>query len=212
MTDPDIEYVRSCLHAGAVRSPCLEMGAGYGGGTCRELLSATGISYFATDVTKSAVVDYVIDFEADPDHVSEVVGHRTFGSVLCLNVLEHCFEPIKVLDNALSLLRAGGTCVVIVPTVWPLHDFPRDCYRMNPNFYEEYCARRSVRLVPDLFRYVGRGPVRDHRSADGAYRLPLVGTRFKRFWSRIIHRLFGTAGRGMFFPSHLAIGCVMEKP
>ena len=52
-------------------------------------------------------VDYPADFEKPEDMgVFRPIG--LLGSVLILNVLEHTFDPIRVLDNAATLLRPGG--------------------------------------------------------------------------------------------------------
>lgn len=128
-------------------------------------------------------------------------------------MLEHTFEPLQVLDNIFSLLVAGGTCVVVAPAVWPLHDYPMDCYRLNPNFYEQYARRRGVHLEEQLFEYVGRGKVRDFQDGAGRYALPPpTPSLLKGLRSKVVHRLFDTSGRGMFFPSQVGIGCVLRKP
>lgn len=213
MINADVQYVRKMLEAGVIRSPCLELGVGYGGETNKALLQQANIKYLGTDMIVGPEVDYVVNFEESCDVIHECFKMAPpLSSALVLNVLEHTFDPIRILDNVFSLLVAGGTCVIITPTVWPLHNYPCDCWRINPNFYEEYCKRRRHRLLVNTFEYVGYHPVRQNLDSTGQYQLPLpTQNRAKRLWSRLVHKVFNTYGRGMFFPSHIATGVVIEK-
>jgi SAM-dependent methyltransferase len=213
MVEDDIEYLQACINAGLVQSPCLELGVGYEGPNNKERLRQAGIIYFGSDLRAGQSVDYVVDFESASEEVQKSVDYTQFGSVLVLNVLEHTFDPIKVLDNVFCILRSGGTCVVITPTVWPIHNYPIDCWRINPNFYEEYCHRRSLILCEEFFEYIGMHPIKKNMDLNGTYVLPSPAqNKLKNVRSRIIHKLFNTSGRGMFFPSHVATGVVMRKP
>ena len=124
-------------------------------------------------------MDFVADFERAEDMA---VFDRTapFGTILILNVLEHTFNPLQVLDNARALLKPGGALVVLTPAVWPLHNYPFDAWRILPDFYTEYARRRGMRLLAAHFEYVGFGDV--SRSAMGEdslhfrLRLPDVGS------------------------------------
>lgn len=211
MTEGDADYVSRLLAAGMVGGPVLELGAGYGGQTCRQAVKAARLDYFATDIDGDAV-DFVADF-SDRSSVVGAFAGRTFGTVLVLNVLEHTFEPIPVLDNAASLLREGGRLVIVTPAVWPIHRFPVDCYRLLPDFYVRYAHSRGLPLDEHWFEYIGRGRVRDHVGGSSEPRLPAPAQgRWGRWKSRVVHRLFDTSGRDMTFPSHVAIGAVLVKP
>jgi SAM-dependent methyltransferase len=213
MVGEDVEFVRKCLNSGIVRSPCLELGVGYQGPNNREMVRAANIEYFGTDISAGKDVDYIVDFEDSAETIAERFAGKRFGSVVVLNVLEHTFDPIRVLDNVFSILETRGTCIIVTPTIWPLHDFPQDCWRINPNFYEEYCKRRSLNLLREYFEYVGFHGVQERVDASGSYVLPSPdGSALGRMKSKVIHRIFDTCGRGMFFPSHVATGVVIEKP
>jgi SAM-dependent methyltransferase len=210
LTPEDIALVTRALAAGFIHDPVLEFGVGYDGPTCRRELTAAGFRHAGTDLHPGVGVDIVADFE-DPSHLSRFGSIGPFGSAIILNVLEHTFDPIRVLDNALSLVKPGGTMLIIAPAVWPLHDFPFDCCRLLPNFYEEYARRRRLHIQPDFFEYVGREKVTDARNIDGSYRFPRPGRSPAHGWySRIVHRAFNTMGRGMAHPSHLSVGCLFE--
>jgi hypothetical protein len=66
-------------------------------------------------------------------------------------------------------------------------------------------------LDEELFEFIGAGRISDFKDRTGheAMPLPAQANSGWRLWSRVIHRAFGTYGRGMAFPSHVAIGAVM---
>jgi SAM-dependent methyltransferase len=205
MVPNDLDYIRQVLAAGLIYGPVLELGAGYGGDTCRDAIEAAGFAYFASDAFAGPGVDYVADFE------KPVAIDRRFGSILVLNVLEHVFEPIEVLDNALLLLESGGTLVVLTPTIWPLHHYPIDSQRLLPSWYDRYAETRGLELVRDLFRFIPGGKVDEFRNERGYCYPPISQSALSLKWSAAVHKLFNTAGRGLTVPSHLAIAAVMQK-
>ena len=208
MVGVDLDYIRRLIAAGVITGPVLEMGTGYGGATSRALVEAAGLAYFGTDLASGDGVDVAADFERTED-MSLFAGIAPFGSILILNVLEHTFDPIRILDNARTLVRPGGSMVVLTPAVWPLHNFPMDAWRPLPNFYEEYARRRALKLRSDSFEYVGHGPVADFRNPDSTYAFPPPREPGLRRWlDRAVHKVFNTAGRGMFQPSCVAVGAV----
>lgn len=216
MFDPDIEFVKNCIAGGLVKSPCLELGAGYDGPNNRKLIEQAGVAYFATDIHPDSGVDYVVNFDDPPEFIEQSVGGKKFGSSLCLNVLEHTFDPIRVLDNIFTILRPDGACLITTPTVWPLHNYPMDCWRINPDFYVEYCRRRGLALLDEYFVFLsGRGEenVEATRQSNGTYVLPSPWpNKFSMVRSKLIHKLFDTPGRGMLFPSHVSTAVVIQKP
>jgi SAM-dependent methyltransferase len=120
-------------------------------------------------------------------------------------VLEHTFDPIRVLDNAATLLRPGGALVALTPSVWPLHNYPLDAWRILPNFYEEYAKRRGLDLLADYFEYgLARSRISGMRTGRTTIRHP-VGPGFAIGVSRVVHKAFNTFGRSMFQPSHVAV-------
>ena len=53
MTGPDVQFVEELLGSGLVLDPVLELGAGYGGSTCRELVTRSGRAYTCTLPSRS---------------------------------------------------------------------------------------------------------------------------------------------------------------
>jgi SAM-dependent methyltransferase len=205
----DQSFVEKCLQFGVIKSPCLEVGVGVDGAGLRWLLEPKGIEYFGADMNEHKEVDFVFNLEDDLTSIKAATRHQTFSSILILNVLEHTFEPIQVLDKMFALLSVGGTCIIIVPAVWPLHDWPMDCWRILPNFYEQYAQRRGYKLHPSLFDYVGnKGSI----TSASPYTFPNPSKSKAHYWrSRLIHKIFATFGRGVEFSNYLSIGVVIEK-
>jgi len=208
MTSQDLIYIKRLIEDRVITGPVLELGAGYGGETCKQLIANEGLVYYATDIVPSAGVDYVADFEGE-DIFKYFPRNLQFNIILILNVLEHTFDPIQVLDNARELLGPDGALVVVTPCIWPLHDFPIDCYRILPNFYERYAESRRMNLDRQRFEYLGYGLIASHSEA-GKHCFPLPTQGISYWKSRVVHRLFNTFGRGMSSPSHVAIGAVLH--
>ena len=210
MIDSDLNYIRVLISDNVISGPVLELGTGYGGATARAEIEAAKLQYYGTDLSPGPGVDFVADFEHS-DQMAIFDTATPFGSVLILNVLEHTFDPIRVLDNAAILLRSGGVLVVLTPSVWPLHNYPMDAWRILPNFYEEYAKRRGLDLVEQYFEYVGLGPVANFRNTDGTYSYPPpCRPGFRSTLSRAVHKSFNTFGRSMFQPSHIAVAAVFR--
>jgi SAM-dependent methyltransferase len=205
MVKNDIGFLKKVIKYGFVKSPCLELGVAVKSNSVKDVILAEGYEYSGTDILPGADVDYEADFQNEIA-VKECFKGKLFGTVIIFNVLEHVFEPIKLLDNAFSILKTLGTAVIVTPCIWPLHNYPCDVYRLNPDFYREYAKRRKLEIVNSLFEYVSRHNINYNND------LPLPSSqKWNIMYSRVIHKLFNTCGRGMLFPSHVSIGVVIVK-
>lgn len=210
MTDDDLNFIRRLLDDGKIQEPVLELGAGYGGSTCREVIRLANLEYRTTDFVSGPGVDFTADFEEED--VSLNFEGKKFGTILVLNVLEHVFEPIRVLDNVMRLARSGGTVVVTTPCIWPVHNYPVDCQRLLPDWYKAYAARRAgVEMIDEYFEFLGSGPVASFEEHGVRNIPPPWKSHFKKTYSRIIHKIFSTTGRGQWAPNHVMIGTVYKK-
>lgn len=212
MTENDQIYIEKLLSKKNFSGTFLELGAGYGGETCRDMIECRDFKYYATDMFDSKGVDFVADFTS-VDSVKRAFGDIKFDNVMILNVLEHTFDPLSIVDNCRSLLNPGGKLIIITPAIWTLHNYPIDCIRLLPDWYVQYAKGREFDLMWDCFDYVGYGPVANFKYENGDLMFPgpSAGNLAKYWWSRIIQKLFNTYGRSMSFPSHVAIGAVLLK-
>lgn len=105
-----MQYVATC-------DSVLEIGCGTG--TILALLPATrkcGVDISDTAIsyaTKKGIEGYVVNIDEDdlPFHDKE------FKAVICIEVLEHLFDPIHALAEANRVLVDGGRLVVTIPNI-----------------------------------------------------------------------------------------------
>ena len=83
----------------------------------------------------------VVNYEIVPYVSTDVVGvaellpflPNSFDAVLSLQVLEHVKDPFACAREMLRVLKPGGTLVVAVPFLQPLHAYPHHYYNMTSN-------------------------------------------------------------------------------
>ncbi len=217
----DLQFLRLAHTAGCVRGSCLEVGscnvAGTVAGEVRQLTCGWGLEYVGADAAAGPGVDLVVDFTSGPS-LQQLAGRR-WDTIVMFNVIEHVFDPITLLDNVTELLAPEGTLLISSPIVWELHRFPRDYWRPNPDFYEDYAERRGLALVRELFCFGLQNrlvPVSAYELPDGARRLPSLATAATTFgglraWtSRAVHRAFNTLGRNHPY-TWTALACALRR-
>ncbi len=84
-------------------------------------------SYSSLDIVDTPIVDIVCNAEEMP------IPDATYDLVLCTQVLEHCTYPAKIVDECYRVLKPGGTLIVTVPSVYPVHGYPADNWRFMPD-------------------------------------------------------------------------------
>ena len=98
---------------------CLDFGCG-DGGTSGKWLVQQGYGYLGVDVAQNAVASAVAS-GLDAKHIEDAahlpLADDSFDAVVCIEVLEHLFEPQKAATEMLRVLRPGGCILVTVPNV-----------------------------------------------------------------------------------------------
>lgn len=80
-------------------------------------------------------IDYICDATDIP------VPDASFDVVLCTEVLEHCPEPIRVINEIARILRPGGTLILTAPLGSGIHQEPYHFYGgYTPFWYEKFLA------------------------------------------------------------------------
>jgi hypothetical protein len=130
------------------------------------------------------------------------------------NVLEHTFDQITVLSNALSCLAESGTLLVVTPAIWPLHNYPGDYHRLLPDWYHQFAELHGLKLVDDHFCWLsqfGIEPIFSFETEFPTYRSRRIKGSPTRYWmSRIEHRVLNTYGRS-HWATHTAIGAALVR-
>ncbi len=124
-----LEYVRE--HRKRLRGPVLEVGSHDYGNTQPFRPLFADDDYVGTDAVEGEGVDVALDLTLPFAGVDEALGHRRFGTILCLSVLEHCRDPFAMARNITALLAPGGTLVISVPWTWEFHGYPSDYWRFT---------------------------------------------------------------------------------
>lgn len=88
--------------------------------------------------SKVQVTTLNLDPKTHPDilHDLEVplpVSDNLFDHVLLINVLEHIYDYRQLLSEAVRVVRPGGSIVVVIPFLFPLHPSPDDFRRFSAN-------------------------------------------------------------------------------
>jgi SAM-dependent methyltransferase len=220
MTPIDVEWFVRCHAQGLVKGPLLEVGSARIGGDPNlcDMAKKLGVTRtVGADLEEGEGVDLQLDF-GRPSYGFQSGSRLTEFSTVCVfNVLEHTFDPITVLSNALSCLGAGGALLVVTPAIWPLHNYPGDYNRLLPDWYREFARLQKLKLDDDFFCWLspfGIEPIAHLEDEFPTYRSRGIRSSPTRYWiSRVGHKVLNTYGR-THWATHTAIGAafVSSKP
>lgn len=217
MTHQDISYLKLCAKLGLVKSPFLEIGAAkvQGEHNFCDLARDLGVGKtWGVDLSPGKGVDATFDFSVPRESFRGTWTHGRFATVVVFNVLEHTFDPIGVLANALECVEPGGALLVVTPAVWPIHLFPKDFCRLLPDWYVEFARRHDLTLVREGFLWLsqfGLTAIGDEARAQfPSYLEEGRGQTFRYWRSRVLHRVFDTFARTHPF-AHAAIGAAFTR-
>jgi len=71
----------------------------------------------------------------------------TFDTVLGIQVLEHVFEPLLMIDEICRVLKDKGILILLVPQTSNLHMAPHHYYNFTRFFLEEALRRRHMKII-----------------------------------------------------------------
>jgi SAM-dependent methyltransferase len=209
-------YLEHLLDQQVVRGSVLELGS-YNRqrvewGTSRVLMQSRGLDWTGTDIEAGPDVDFTLDLL---DSAAVAAVSDRWDSILVLNLLEHVYDPIRVLEHARRLLNPGGCIVAVGPAVWQLHDYPADYWRPLPDFFVEFARRNGGEAREEDMRWIWS----ERLFEVAAYKLgaqkviPSADTvnqmygRVYGTWIRATQRL---AGKRQYWAAHVELGAVMR--
>ena len=99
------------------------------------------LSYFRGSFTVAALN---LDPAARPDVVHDLErpfpipdGH--YDHALLINVLEHVFDYRQLLAEAARIVKPGGSVIIVVPFLLPIHPSPHDYWRFTGEALKKEC-------------------------------------------------------------------------
>jgi hypothetical protein len=213
MTEDDRNYLEDSLRLKHIKSHCLEVGSAVDWSSCRPFLDQNEVKTTGIDINEGKYVDTIIDLEQDLNNITDSLGKSEgYSTIICFNVLEHVYNPIKVLENLTGLLQINGHLLISTPISWPIHAYPDDFWRPLPNFYKTFARKNGLNIIEDRFQYLGFGPVSKYLGEDGCTGYPPpIKSKFHFLWGRLIHKVFSTFGKEYLFPNHLAQAATFIK-
>jgi SAM-dependent methyltransferase len=135
-------FVSWLLDRHSVIEPILEVGAGWTPEANQAPFRARGYARFLTQ----DVAEY--PGQPAPDLICDVCSipraKNSVGTILCFNVLEHCYAPWRAVPECTRLLAEGGWFIGSVPGRAAIHRHSRDYWRFMPDGMAELL--RGVKL------------------------------------------------------------------
>jgi SAM-dependent methyltransferase len=90
-----------------------------------------GKKYVGLDKVKGPGVDVVRDAQQGLEFDND-----DFGTVLCIDTLEHVYSPLPVMGEVRRVLKPGGLCVISAPFAFPVH-MEEDYWRFTPRCFQD---------------------------------------------------------------------------
>ena len=92
--------------------------------------------------------------EARPDIMHDLekplpIENASYDHVLLINVLEHIFDYRALLQEARRVVKPGGSIVIVVPYLFPVHPSPEDYHRFTASALKkelEVAGLRDIRV------------------------------------------------------------------
>lgn len=100
--------------------------------------------YFTLDLDPKQKPNFLVDAQT-----FKGVPKNSFNLVMATELLEHCQNPFKVINNIHSALKKNGTAIVSMPSLYNDHSEKgiRDYYRyMEDSGYEMFKEFRKVKV------------------------------------------------------------------
>lgn len=140
-TEPS--FLNYLLSLQRFQEPILQVGAGWNLDFHRNPFVAHGYTAFLTQDIRQYEGTPSLDFVCDVCEMSPI-SDRSIGTLLCFNVLEHCYAPWRAVIEIKRVLNEGATLVGSVPLRTAIHRHDRDYWRFCPDGIAELL--KSLRL------------------------------------------------------------------
>jgi SAM-dependent methyltransferase len=98
--------------------------------------------------------------DARPDIMHDLekllpIEDASYDHTLLINVLEHIFNYRALLGEAKRVTRSGGSVVIVVPFLFPVHPSPEDYHRFTASALQKECEALGLQVAS--IETLGRG-------------------------------------------------------
>jgi SAM-dependent methyltransferase len=127
------------------------------------VLDVGGSDFFLTARRKAMPFERWTTLEIDRERVLEIrapefelvhgdgcdmdFDDQTFDTVLDVQVLEHVFEPIRMVEEIARVIKRGGYAIFVVPTTSTMHLAPAYHYNFSRYWIREAMERAGFEIV-----------------------------------------------------------------
>jgi ubiquinone/menaquinone biosynthesis C-methylase UbiE len=128
-----------------------------------DVLDIGGWDFYETAIKKNIEYKTWTVLDSDKSHLPEPNQHgvscvlgdgcnlefknNTFDTIVCIQVIEHVFEPIKLFKESARVLKKGGYGIFMAPQTGNLHGVPYHYQNFTKFWILEVCKNVDVELV-----------------------------------------------------------------
>jgi SAM-dependent methyltransferase len=169
-------YIHEGYRKGAKQLTVVDVGSMDVNGSYRMLFKPGSVKYTGVDLVEGKGVDVVVD---DPYHLP--FASDSVDLVICGQMMEHCEYFWLAFQEMIRILSPRGYLFLIAPSSGPIHRYPVDCYRFNPDAYHALAKLAGSYLIESW--HDERGPWKDvvgvFSKDSGALRRPSAPKKFE---------------------------------
>lgn len=132
-----------------------------------------------------------LDAQFDAHHLP--FADESFGCVLSTEVLEHCEQPQRVIEEFARVLKPGGKLILSTRFIFPLHDAPYDYFRFTRYGLRKLCERAGfaqIDIIEEATTVETMAVLMQRLGSQADWRLPLAKV-FLFGGARLVMRLGG---------------------
>ena len=129
---------------------------------CRNTIEPIVKDYVGLDMRPGSGVDVVASASNIP------LDSKTFDTVICLDMLEHCDRPYQAIQEIFRVIKPGGYLYLATVFNFIIHDYPSDYWRFTPNCLRLLLEEAGFDVIetwpgsdnmnPTIVRAIGRRP------------------------------------------------------
>lgn len=88
--------------------------------------------YTGLDIETALVYEEGVKPDYTWNGITMPFADNSFDTLMATEVLEHCPDPVRIVNEMKRVMKPGGLLFFTVPFLWYLHEVPHDEYRYTP--------------------------------------------------------------------------------